>query len=72
MYWSDWASGTSQQGKIEHAWMNGDHREVFIDTELQWPNGLTIDYFKKHLYWCDAYLDKIERISLDKSVREVR
>lgn len=71
MYWSDWASGSSQHGKIERAWMNGDKRQVFVDSELQWPNGLTVDYLTRKLYWCDAYLDKIERIHLDGSKREV-
>ncbi|KAG8332249.1 Low-density lipoprotein receptor- protein 1B [Homalodisca vitripennis] len=71
MYWSDWASGSSPNGKIEFAWMNGEQRKVFVDSGLQWPNGLTIDYFNRKLYWCDAYLDKIERISLDGSERKV-
>lgn len=71
MYWSDWSSGTSQTGKIEYAWMNGNHRKVLIASDLQWPNGLTIDYFSRKLYWCDAYLDKIEKVNLDGTHREV-
>lgn len=71
MYWSDWSSSNAQNGKIETAWMNGDQRKVFVDTELQWPNGLTIDYFNRKLYWCDSYLNKIERISLSGIDREV-
>lgn len=71
MYWSDWSSSNAQNGKIETAWMNGDQRKVFVGTELQWPNGLTIDYFNRKLYWCDSYLDKIERISLSGIDREV-
>lgn len=71
MYWSDWSSSNALNGKIETAWMNGDQRKVFVDTELQWPNGLTIDYFNRKLYWCDSYLDKIERISLSGIDREV-
>ncbi|XP_054274081.1 low-density lipoprotein receptor-related protein 1-like [Macrosteles quadrilineatus] len=71
MYWSDWSTSTEPMGKIESAWMNGENRKVFVDSELQWPNGLTIDYFTRKLYWCDAYLDKIERISLDGTERQV-
>ncbi|XP_075238130.1 LDL receptor protein 1 isoform X2 [Lycorma delicatula] len=71
MYWSDWALGTIRHGKIERAWMNGSNRQVFVSADLQWPNGLTIDYVTNHLYWCDAYLDKIEKIRLDGSSREI-
>ncbi|KAF4524352.1 hypothetical protein B566_EDAN007528 [Ephemera danica] len=71
MYWSDWANGASQRGKIERAWMDGTNRQVFVEKNLHWPNGLSIDYTGKKLYWCDAYQDKIERIGLDGGHREV-
>ncbi|XP_069676734.1 low-density lipoprotein receptor-related protein 1 isoform X1 [Periplaneta americana] len=71
MYWTDWASSASQRGKIEQAWMDGTHRISLIESQLQWPNGLSIDYVDKKLYWCDAFLDKIERASLDGSNREI-
>lgn len=71
MFWTDWVSSTSQKGKIEHAWMDGTHRKPLIETQLQWPNGLSIDYIGKMLYWCDAFLDKIERAALDGSNRQV-
>lgn len=70
MYWSDWSTGGMQGGKIERAWMDGRNRDVFVENNLQWPNGLSIDYVDKKLYWCDAYLHKIERIGLDGSNRE--
>ncbi|KAJ8870464.1 hypothetical protein PR048_029486 [Dryococelus australis] len=72
MYWTDWANVGTQNGKIESAWMDGTHKKMFVKTGLQWPNGLSIDYTAKKLYWCDALLDKIERISLDGNTREVR
>ncbi|KAG8233902.1 hypothetical protein J437_LFUL005230, partial [Ladona fulva] len=71
MYWSDWASGGNLKGKIERSWMDGRQRTVFVDDQLQWPNGLSLDYVAQKLYWCDAYLDKIERIGLDGTGREV-
>ena len=30
-----------------------------------YPNGLSIDYVTKHLYWVDAQLDKIEMSDLN-------
>jgi Low-density lipoprotein receptor repeat class B. len=71
MFWTDWVSSTSQKGKIEQAWMDGTNRKSLIESHLQWPNGLSIDYVEKKLYWCDAFLDKIERAGLDGSKREV-
>lgn len=71
MYWTDWATGTTIPGKIETAWMDGTHRDVFVNNDTLWPNGLTIDYVGKKLYWCDAYLDKIEMIGLDGQGRKV-
>ncbi|CAG2068168.1 unnamed protein product, partial [Timema podura] len=71
MYWTDWASAGTHKGKIESAWMDGSNRKTFVKTDLQWPNGLSIDYPSKKLYWCDAYLDKIERINLDGTSREL-
>lgn len=78
MYWTDWstvlkvdADGEEHSGKIERADMDGNNREVFRSHNLQWPNGLSIDYYDKMLYWCDSYLHRIERISLDGSKHEV-
>nr|XP_018901907.1 PREDICTED: prolow-density lipoprotein receptor-related protein 1 [Bemisia tabaci] len=66
MYWSDWSSN----GRIEKAHMDGRMRTDFVVGALQWPNGLTIDYQTTRLYWCDAYLDKIEHINLDGTKRQ--
>ncbi|XP_044727187.1 prolow-density lipoprotein receptor-related protein 1 isoform X2 [Chrysoperla carnea] len=71
MYWTSWASSINDKGTIEKAWMDGTHREVFVNGSLQWPNGLTIDYVAKKLYWCDAFLNKIERMDFDGKNREI-
>lgn len=78
MYWSDWASDlkitvgeSTVGGKIKRAYMDGSNAEVFIGDNLKWPNGLSIDYLEKKIYWCDAFLHRLERISLDGSNREV-
>jgi len=47
--------------KIERASMDGDARRTLHNTDLVWPNGLTLDYQNQVLYWIDAFLDKIER-----------
>lgn len=76
MYWSDWSIGHNflaephYGGRIEYAGMDGSDRKILINTKLQWPNGLTFDYINKKLYFCDAYLHKIERVNLDGTERE--
>ena len=56
MYWTDWG----KVAKIERMSMDGTLREVLHDTDLVWPNGITLDYATQTLYWVDANLDKIE------------
>ena len=67
MYWSDWG----EPAKIERASMDGNNREVLIDTDLVWPNGLAIDYQLQRLYWTDAFTDRIEYSSVDGTGREI-
>ena len=50
MYWTDWGSNA----KIERATLAGNARTAILDTELYWPNGLTIDFDEDMMYWVDA------------------
>lgn len=65
MYWTDWGS----EPKIEKAALDGSQRIILINSGLGWPNGLSIDYKEKKLYWGDAKTDKIEVSNLDGSDR---
>ena len=56
LFWTDWGD----VAKIERASMDGKDRTVLIDTELVWPNAITLDYQTQTLYWADANLEKIE------------
>ena len=67
VYWSDWGS----VAKIEKASMDGKNQTVIVDTNLVWPNGLTLDSYQQVLYWIDAYLDRIESSSVNGSRRIV-
>ena len=49
--------------------MDGQNRVVLVDTDLVWPNDITIDYAAQKLYWIDANLDKIESSNMDGSGR---
>ncbi len=40
MYWSDWGSNP----KIERANVDGTERITLVETDIQWPNGIAIDF----------------------------
>jgi len=61
MYWSDWG----EPAKIERAGMNGMHRQTLVDTDIQWPNGITIDYVSRRIYWVDAKLHRVGSVGLN-------
>lgn len=50
LYWTDWGS----PAKIERATLGGNFRTDIISTDLTTPNGLTLDYDERMLYWTDA------------------
>lgn len=58
MFWTDWG----EVPKIERAGMNGDltTRKVIVSDKIFWPNGLTIDYVSKNIYWVDGKLGFID------------
>ncbi|XP_071101709.1 prolow-density lipoprotein receptor-related protein 1-like isoform X1 [Haliotis cracherodii] len=60
LFWTDW-DGTKP--RIESCSMSGESRKVVYDiTRIQgggWPNGLTIDYEARRLYWADARSDSV-------------
>lgn len=67
LFWSDWGT----PAKIERASMDGTHQQTLFNTELIWPNALSIDRKNQVLYWADASLDKIESSKIDGSNRRV-
>ena len=47
--------------------MDGENREVLVDSskmEIQWPNGITLDYLNRKLYWVDAKYNSINSYTL--------
>lgn len=73
MYWTDWEEDemNDSRGRIEKAWMDGSHRQVFVSSEVLWPNGLTLDGSTETLFWCDAFHRRIERIHFNGTLRTV-
>jgi len=72
MFWTDWVQRPSNKpSKIERASMDGTGRETWVDKSIQWPNGLSMDYRSGLIYWCDAYTDRIESVSITNKENRV-
>ncbi|XP_071941661.1 low-density lipoprotein receptor-related protein 1-like isoform X2 [Antedon mediterranea] len=65
LFWSDWG----RNAKIERSTLAGTERMVLVNTTISWPNGITIDYEEDYIYWCEAQLNRIERIKIDGTDR---
>jgi len=71
LFWTDWDDNSP---RIERASMSGDGRRM-ISTSWQlnagWPNGLTLDYTQRRVYWVDAKSDSISSTMYDGSEHHV-
>lgn len=65
IFWTDWG----QQPRIERADMDGYNRTSIVTEKVYWPNGLSLDYPNRRLYFADARLDYIEYCNYDGSGR---
>ncbi|OXU25251.1 hypothetical protein TSAR_015309 [Trichomalopsis sarcophagae] len=60
IYWAEWGD----QPRIGRANLDGSNRKSIVSTDLSLPNGLSIDYVARKLYWADALKDRIEMSDL--------
>ncbi|OWR53521.1 putative very low-density lipoprotein receptor [Danaus plexippus plexippus] len=67
MYWSEWWSAGPSGGRILSGSMDGSGRRPLITDDLRWPAGLVLDSPHMTLYWCDTYLNKLERVRVTSS-----
>jgi low-density lipoprotein receptor-related protein 1 (alpha-2-macroglobulin receptor) len=61
---------TSDHPRIERATMSGSNRTIIFNISSSvngggWPNGLTLDYLFKRIYYIDAKSDSIHVLSYD-------
>lgn len=59
MFWTDWGNNSH----IGVAFMDGTQPKVLID-DVQWPNGITLDWPNGRIYWVDAKTGTIESIKI--------
>lgn len=60
MYWTDWGS----PAKIEKGGLNGVVRQTLVNSEIEWPNGITLDLTHQRLYWVDSKLHTLSSIDV--------
>ena len=58
MFWTDWG----RTPKIEKSTLNGTQRVTLATSNLQWPNGITLDRQNRLVFWADAGEDRVESI----------
>ena len=56
IFWTEWGD----HPKIERASLDGSNRKTIVSSDLHFPNGLSIDYVHRKVYWADALKDRIE------------
>ncbi|KAF0300268.1 Prolow-density lipoprotein receptor-related protein 1 [Amphibalanus amphitrite] len=72
LMWTDW---DEERPRIEAASMAGGQRRVVYEADASaagaWPNGLSLDYEARRVYWADAKLDSVQTIRYDGTDRRV-
>lgn len=66
VYWTD-TTGKS----IRRSNYDGTQTEIFLDRDLQFPEGLSVDWLSRNLYFTDSGKRTIELINIDTMVRRV-
>lgn len=65
LFWSDWED---DEPRIERATLSGDDRQAIFNLKSiggQWPNGITLDYIKKRVFFLDAKSKEIHTVEYD-------
>lgn len=66
LFWSDWEQAAP---RIERASLAGRARTVAVRVDAvsdgAWPNGISLDYRARRLYWVDARSDSIHTTTYD-------
>ncbi|VDK46117.1 unnamed protein product [Anisakis simplex] len=68
LYYSDWHRENPLIGRVD---LDGRNNKVFINTDLNLPNGLTILQERRELCWVDAGMQRLSCIGLDGHNRRV-
>lgn len=63
MFWTDWVV---DDPSVSRAYLDGSNvKRLFVAPDVEWPNGITVDYIAERIYWVDARNDYIASSDLD-------
>ena len=62
---------TGLNPKILTAWLDGSHLKPLVESKIQWPSALSIDYPARRLYWTDMKRKTIETVQLNGHQRKL-
>lgn len=65
--WTDWG----RKAKIERARLDGSERKILVESNLQWPTGLAMDFAARRIYWTDPKASTIETIDIEGKHRNI-
>ncbi|CAH2009921.1 unnamed protein product [Acanthoscelides obtectus] len=70
LFWTDW---DSELPRLERCSLAGLDRQILVRLgNNRWPNGLTLDYTIRRIYWIDARTDSIHTSNYNgEDIREV-
>ncbi|XP_043269103.1 low-density lipoprotein receptor-related protein 4 isoform X2 [Venturia canescens] len=60
VFWTEWGD----RAKIQRSLLDGSNPKAIVSTDLAFPNGLSIDYASKKIFWADSLKDRIETSDL--------
>ncbi|KAH3884133.1 hypothetical protein DPMN_008105 [Dreissena polymorpha] len=66
VYWTD-----DEVRAIRRAYLNGTGQITLIDTEVDHPDGIAVDWIGRNLYWTDTGTDRIEVARLNGTSRKI-
>lgn len=56
---------------IGRAKIDGSNQEILINSEIEHPDGVAVDWIARNLYWTDTGTDRIEVARLNGKARKV-
>ncbi|KAF7998627.1 hypothetical protein HCN44_011035 [Aphidius gifuensis] len=65
LFWTEWGNHRS----ILRSYLDGTNKKTIISTDLSYPNGLSIDFDSKKIYWADTMKNRIEMADLNGNYR---
>lgn len=71
VFWTDW---DKNKPRIDRCTMSGEKRKTITEltfVNYAWPNGITLDYIQKRVYWVDAKLHSIHSTNYEGTMHKV-